>query len=137
MRIAWFSPLPPARSGIATYSAGLIPRLTPAHTIDAFSEANARDFAWMARRHSYDLVVYQLGNAPCHDFMWGYLAAHPGLVVLHDPRLHQARARALLRQERVDDHRRGFWYDHPEARPDFVEDPVAGLGGPIYYCWPM
>ena len=137
MRIAWFSPLPPARSGIATYSADLVPRLAAAHAVDCFSETTAHDFLWKARRDPYDLVVYQLGNAPCHDFMWGYLAAFPGLVVLHDARLHQARARDLLQQERFDDYRREFWYDHPEARPDFVEYAVAGLGGPIYYCWPM
>jgi glycosyltransferase involved in cell wall biosynthesis len=137
MRIAWFSPLPPARSGIATYSADLVPRLAPAHAIDAFTETNARDFVWKARRDPYDLVVYQLGNAPCHDYMWGYLAAFPGLVVLHDARLHQARARALLQDERFDDYRREFCYDHPEARRDFAEYAIAGLGGPIYYCWPM
>lgn len=137
MRIAWFSPLPPARSGIAAYSADLVPRLAPAHAIDCFSEANARDFVWNARRDPYDLVVYQLGNAPCHDYMWGYLAACPGLVVLHDARLHQARARSLLQQRRFDDYRREFWYDHPEARRDFVEYAVEGLGGPIYYLWSM
>ncbi len=137
MRIAWFSPLPPVRSGIAAYSAGLVPRLASAHAIDCFSEANARDFAWQARRDPYDLVVYQLGNAPCHDFMWGYLAAHPGLVVLHDARLHQARARALLQQKRFDDYRREFWHDHPDAARDVVEYAVEGLGGPIYYLWPM
>ena len=136
-RLAWFSPLPPARSGIAAYSADLVPRLGPSHAIDCFSEATARDFVWKARRDPYDLVVYQLGNAPCHDYMWGYLAAFPGLVVLHDARLHHARARDLLQQERFDDYRREFWYDHPEAHRDFVEYAVAGLGGPIYYCWPM
>jgi glycosyltransferase involved in cell wall biosynthesis len=137
MRIAWFSPLPPARSGIATYSADLVQRLAPVHAIDCFSEANARDFVWRVRRDPYDLVVYQLGNAPCHDYMWAYLAAYPGLVVLHDARLHQSRARSLLQQGRFDDYRREFWYDHPDARRDFAEYAIEGLGGPIYYCWPM
>ena len=137
MRIAWFSPLPPARSGISTYSADLVPRLVSAHAIDCFSEANARDFIGKALDDPYDLVVYQLGNAPCHDYIWAYLAAYPGLVVLHDARLHQSRARSLLQQERFDDYRREFWYDHPDARRDVVEYAVEGLGGPIYYCWPM
>src|SRR5476649_1444963 len=137
MRIAWFSPLPPARSGIAPYSADLVPRLAPAHVVDTFSEANARDFVWRARRDPYDLVVYQLGNAPCHDYMWAYLAAYPGLVVLHDARLHHARARSLLHQRRFDDYRREFRYDHPDATPDFAEYAVEGLGGPIYYFWTM
>jgi glycosyltransferase involved in cell wall biosynthesis len=43
----------------------------------------------------------------------------------------------LLKQERFDDYRREFWYDHPDAPRDFVEYAVAGLGGPIYYCWSM
>ena len=137
MRLAWFSPLPPTRSGIAAYSAELVPRLAATHVIDCFSDANAGDFLWKAKRDPYGLVVYQLGNAPCHDFMWGYMAAYPGLVVLHDARLHQARAHDLLKQERFGDYRREFWYDHPGVRRDFVEYAVAGLGGPIYYCWPM
>jgi glycosyltransferase involved in cell wall biosynthesis len=137
MRVAWFSPLPPVRSGIATYSAELIPRLSAAHAVDVFDPSIAHDFVWKDRRHPYDLVVYQLGNAPCHDYMWAYLAAYPGLVVLHDARLHQARARHLLNQRRFDDYRREFAYDHPDAGADFAEYAVNGLGGPIYYFWSM
>jgi glycosyltransferase involved in cell wall biosynthesis len=137
MRIAWFSPLPPVRSGIAAYSAELIPHLATSGVIDCFTESNAHDFVWKARRHPYDLVVYQLGNAPCHDYMWAYLAAYPGLVVLHDARLHHARARSLLSQGRFDDYRREFHYDHPDATPGFTEYAVEGLGGSIYYFWSM
>jgi glycosyltransferase involved in cell wall biosynthesis len=137
VRIAWFSPLPPTRSGIAAYSAEVVARLSATHAIDCFTEANAGNFVWLSQRTPYDLVVYQLGNAPYHDFMWGYMAAYPGLVVLHDARLHHARARTLLAQGRDDDYRREFWYDHPDAQRDFAEYAVAGLGGPIYYCWPM
>jgi glycosyltransferase involved in cell wall biosynthesis len=137
MRVAWFSPLPPVRSGISAYSAELLPRLEGSHAIERFAEADAHQFVWKARREPYDLVVYQLGNAPCHDYMWAYLAAYPGLVVLHDARLHQARARSLLSQRRFDDYRREFRYDHPDATPDVAEYAVEGLGGPIYYFWSM
>src|SRR5262245_63232662 len=137
MRIAWFSPFPPVRSGISAYSVELIPALGDSFVIDSYPESAAHDFVWRQRRESYDLVVYQLGNAPCHDYMWAYLARYPGLVVLHDPRLHHARARHLLHERRVDDYRREFWYDHPHASRDFVEYAVEGLGGPIYYQWSM
>jgi len=146
MRVAWFSPLPPVTSGIASVNAALLPRLDAELVIDRFADTPARcaarvfdahDFVWMARRAPYDLIVYQLGNASCHDYMWAYLAAYPGLVVLHDPRLHHARARQLLQQQRADDYRAEFWYDHPDAVRDFVEYAVAGLGGPIYYSWSM
>ncbi|HEX4521903.1 MAG TPA: glycosyltransferase family 4 protein [Casimicrobiaceae bacterium] len=137
MRIAWLSPFPPTRSGIAVYSADVVPRLEATHEIDRFPESRASEFAWRARRDPYDLVVYQMGNAPCHDYMWAYLAAHPGLVVLHDARLHQARARSLLQQRRHDDYRNEFRYDHPDAPLDVAEFAVEGLGGPLYYFWSM
>jgi glycosyltransferase involved in cell wall biosynthesis len=159
MRLAWFSPLPPVRSGIATYSAELLPRLAECHEIDCYVDRSgdrvagnlqsvartggcgrvfdAHDFLWRQRRNPYDLVVYHLGNAPCHDYMWAYLASYPGLVVLHDARLHHARARSLLNQHRFDDYRHEFWFDHPGAVRDFVEYAVEGLGGPIYYFWSM
>jgi len=35
-----------------------------------------------------DLIIYQMGNSPAHDFMAPYLHAYPGLVVLHDLSLH-------------------------------------------------
>jgi glycosyltransferase involved in cell wall biosynthesis len=137
MRIAWFSPLPPVRSGVAAYSAELLPRLRETHVIDTYPEESAHDFVWRARQEPYDLVVYQLGNAPCHDYMWAYLAPYPGLVVLHDARLHQARARRLLNDRRFDDYRRELHYDHPDLNPDVAEYAIEGLGGPIYYFWSM
>jgi glycosyltransferase involved in cell wall biosynthesis len=137
VRLAWFSPFPPERSGIAAYSAELLPLLGAGHTIDRMPELGAHDFVWKHRRNPYDLVVYQLGNAPCHDYMWAYLAAFPGLVVLHDARLHHARARRLLNDRRFDDYRREFAYDHPDTRPDVAEYAVEGLRGSIYYFWSM
>ena len=120
LRLAWFSPLPPARSGVASYTAELVPLLRHELAIDCFPESRAHDFIWQHRRAPYDLVVYQLGNAPFHDYMWPYLVAYPGLVVLHDPRLHHARARLLLSQKRFDSYRHEFWFDHPDATRDFV-----------------
>lgn len=144
MRVAWFSPLPPVRSGIAAYSAELLPRLAGAARIDCFIEGagngfafDAHEFIWKHQRDPYDLIVYQLGNAPCHDYMWAYLARFPGLVVLHDARLHHARARHLLKHARADDYRAEFRYDHPDAVQDFVEYAVEGLSGSIYYFWSM
>jgi glycosyltransferase involved in cell wall biosynthesis len=152
VRVAWFSPLPPNPSGIASYSAELLPLLDASDglLIDRFvdrdgmapsaSGANvfdAHDFVWKQGLHPYDLVVYQLGNARWHDYMWAYLAAYPGLVVLHDTRLHHARARHLLRERRHDDYRREFRFNHPDAPPGIEEYAVEGLSGSIYYFWPM
>src|SRR5436190_20372841 len=110
-RLAWFGPLPPVRSGIATYSGELLPLLAAEHEIDLFVDGppsafespherlelfDAHDFIWKHRARPYDLIVYQLGNATCHDYMWAYLVRYPGIVVLHDGQLHHARGRMLL-----------------------------------------
>jgi len=99
----------------------------------------AYDFIWKDRERPYDLVVYQLGNARCHDYMWAYMARYPGLVVLHDGQLHHARGRMLLQQwqPRQDDYRREFWFNHPDARRDAAELGVAGLLGSLTYLWSM
>ena len=156
MRIAWFSPLPPHRSGIAAYSAELLPRLRH-HEIDAFVDDGADapgvagtmsvagvtlrgtyDFPWRHATRPYGAVVYQLGNQTCHDYMWPYMVRYPGLVVLHDAQLHQARALGLLaRRRRSDDYRAEFSFSHPEADPDIAEIFVSGLGGALAYQWPM
>ncbi len=177
MRLAWFSPLPPDRSGIAAYSVELLVLLSRGHEIDAFVEMplaisgdlppalepalapdspetlarrrgpdlgprvhvlDAHEFAGRQARHPYDLVIYQLGNDLCHDFMWPYMVRYPGLVVVHDGQLHQARAKALTwKAPRADDYRAEFAYSHPGA-PDGVADlVVAGLGKGILHLWPM
>jgi len=153
-RIAWFTPPPPSRSGIAQYNWELLPFLARHHQIDLFVDVrpedsstpddgirlfNAYDFIWRERERAYDLVVYQLGNAPCHDFMWAYLTRYPGLVVLHDGQLHHARGRMLLQQwkPRQDDYREEFWFNHPLAKKDIAELGAVGLLGSLTYFWPM
>jgi glycosyltransferase involved in cell wall biosynthesis len=98
---------------------------------------DAHDFVWRNRRRPYDLTVFQMGNAPCHDYMWAYLVRYPGLVVLHDGQLHHARARLLLQNKRPDDYRREFRYNHPDVPPDVAELGVAGLLGSLTHVLPM
>jgi glycosyltransferase involved in cell wall biosynthesis len=153
-RLAWFTPLPPAKSGISRYNWELLPALAAAHQIDVFVDGSpgafrtpdkriavlgAHDFIWKHHREPYDLVVYQLGNAPYHDYMWSYLTRYPGLVILHDGQLHHARGRMLLQRwkPRQDDYRREFWFNHPDANRDVGELGINGLLGSLTYLWPM
>jgi len=155
MRIAWFSPLPPNRSGIAAYSADVLPRMAR-HDVEAFVDdsegqgAAARiaavdgvtvrgafDFPWRHARQPFDAIVYHVGNEACHDYLWPYMVRYPGLVVLHDGQLHQARAQALIRQRREADFRAEFSYCYPDASPLLADLVVAGLGGTLCYFWPM
>jgi glycosyltransferase involved in cell wall biosynthesis len=138
VRIAWFSPLPPVRTGIAAGSAELLPALRArGYTIDAYPAEAAHDFVWRHSREPYDLIVYQFGNSSHHDYEWAYALRYPGLVVLHDTHLHHARAAFLLREGRIAEYRSEFRWNHPEVSPDAAELAIAGFDSAMYYEWPM
>ena len=140
MRLAWFSPLPPSASGIAAYSAEILPLIAArGFEIDTYTALNAHEFVWRHRRTPYHLTVYQLGNATCHDFMWAYLFRYPGLVVLHDLQLHQARALYLTKRwhPRIDDYMAEVRANHPDAPADLPYLVLARMADRMYQHWPL
>ena len=78
MKIAYFSPMPPAKTGIATYSSHLVPELAARCELTVFSPgvsnwqapSNCRIVDFKANPFAlkslgdYDQVVYHLGNNP-------------------------------------------------------------------------
>ena len=83
MKVAYFSPLPPERSGIADYSALLLPEL--ARRVDLHVQRRGR------RRppRDADVCLYHVGNnAEAHGWIVEALRARPGVVVLHEFVLH-------------------------------------------------
>lgn len=93
MRVAFFSPMPPVRSGIADYSAALVEHLRPLVDIETFGHAAA---GFDARR--YDALLYQLGNNPHHTFVYEAATAYPGVIVLHEANLHHLIADLTIRR---------------------------------------
>jgi glycosyltransferase involved in cell wall biosynthesis len=104
MRVAYYSPLPPMRSGIADYSAELLPHLAEHCEIELIVDEGSRPEPELARRlpvHGhralpgllergrFDAVLYQLGNnRDYHAAIYRSLFDHPGVVVLHEAVLH-------------------------------------------------
>ncbi len=83
MRVAYYSPLPPSRSGIADYSALLLPAL--AERLDVVVARPGR----FRRPPSADLCLYHVGNDPAeHGWIVEALRRRPGVVVLHEFVLH-------------------------------------------------
>jgi glycosyltransferase involved in cell wall biosynthesis len=137
-RIAWFTPLAPVRSGISSYSAEILPAIRETHDVDVYDEPAAHGFVPANLIAPYDLVVYQMGNASCHDYMWPYLLRHPGLLVLHDAQLHQSRALALLaRRWRPFDYQAEFVYSHPDAPIEVSNFVIKGACRTLFGLWPM
>ena len=82
-KVAYYSPLPPSRSGIADYSALLLPALESGST----SSSHAR--AASAAPPKADVALYHVGNDPDeHGWIVDALRRRPGVVVLHEFVLH-------------------------------------------------
>jgi glycosyltransferase involved in cell wall biosynthesis len=102
MRIAYFSPLPPQRSGIADYSEELLPFLARDLEVECFSERAGEALsasrtglpihqieAFSQMQERFDLALYHLGNNPdYHATIFHQLMRKPGVVVLHEYMLH-------------------------------------------------
>jgi glycosyltransferase involved in cell wall biosynthesis len=83
VKIAYFSPMPPETSGIADYSAFLVPALRRHLDVVVARRGTKRP------RRGVDLPVYHMGNNPdAHGWILDALRRVPGAVVLHDFVLH-------------------------------------------------
>lgn len=96
-KLAFVSPLPPEQTGIADYSAELLPALAEYYDIEVvvaqnrvddrrvIRHAKVRDVSWL-RQHAeeMDRVLYHFGNSPFHQHMFPLLREIPGTVALHD-----------------------------------------------------
>ena len=83
MRVAYFSPMPPEQSGIADYSALLLPALGERLDVTVVRRGRRR-----APRGT-DVSLYHVGNNPdAHAWIVDALRREPGVVVLHDFVLH-------------------------------------------------
>ncbi len=83
MKVAYYSPLPPSRSGIADYSALLLPALEESIDVEVVQPGRFR------RAPKADVALYHVGNDPeAHGWIVEALRRRPGVVVLHELVLH-------------------------------------------------
>jgi glycosyltransferase involved in cell wall biosynthesis len=81
VKVAYYSPMPPERSGIADYSAHLLPALR--ERLEVVVAQRRR------RAPKADVALYHVGNNPdAHGWIVDALRKKPGVVVLHDFVLH-------------------------------------------------
>ena len=96
-KLAYVSPLPPLQTGVADYSAELLPELEKYYQIDVIVEQDhvsdvwinenctIHDSQWLAENaNEYDHVLYHMGNSHFHLYIIDLLEIIPGITVLHD-----------------------------------------------------
>jgi len=71
MTVGFFSPLPPAATGVADYSSTLLPLLRSCGTVEIAPE-------------NCDVALYHVGNNTLHRDIYQRALAQPGIVMLHD-----------------------------------------------------
>ena len=129
MKLGFFSPLPPARTGVADYSASLLRALRgagprPANEIEVSA-------------HDADLNLYHLGNNQLHREIYQQALEKPGIVVLHDAVLHHFFLGSLPEQEYIAE----FTYNYGTWSEDLARDLWRGrarsAGDPQYFRYPM
>jgi glycosyltransferase involved in cell wall biosynthesis len=124
VRVGYYAPLPPARTGVADYAAALLAALRRHGSV----EPHARNA---------DVALYHLGNNQLHRHIYRRALAQPGVVVLHDAVLHHFFLGSLDRAAYIDE----FVYNYGAWHRALAEDlwrTRAGSGfSPRYFDYPM
>ncbi len=85
--------MPPSKSGIADYSEALAAEMAKRVSLAIFDGAEAS-----LETSAHDVILYQIGNNPCHGFAYESALRHPGVVVMHEANLHHLVADLTIRR---------------------------------------
>jgi len=129
MRVAFFSPLPPSKSGIADYSETLLSHLAPLVELKTFTAAGDPGDA--------DIALYQVGNNGYHGFVYETALRYPGVVVMHEANLHHLIADITIKRGDWDAYLREVEHDGGAEALSYARRVKALEVGPDYEGVPM
>ncbi|MBI3209785.1 MAG: glycosyltransferase [Candidatus Solibacter usitatus] len=123
MKVGYYAPLPPVRSGVADYAADLLAAL--------------RQHCEPVPNGGGDTALYQLGNNQMHHVIFQRALAEPGVILLHDANLHHYHLGALNEARYVSEFVKqyGTWFEdyaamlwrgraHSASDPRYFEYPL-------------
>lgn len=126
MILRFHSPLPPAHTGVADYSATLLPELSRLAQVVVNPTGP-----------SPGLDLYHIGNNGFHYTAYQQALAQPGVIVLHDAVLQHFFLGHLSREAYIDE----FIYNYGEWYRPFAaglwEDRDKASSDARYFEWPM
>jgi len=149
-KIAYVSPMPPQRSGIANYSKLLLPYLAQYCSIDVFTNGidskedvegieNAYSIsALQGRNNQYDCIIYHLGNnSEFHKDIYDLAWRIPGIIVLHDYNLHPFLQQGYLMQGEKGIYKQALIEGYGEVGENHYRSVKAGTDEPDIWKFPM
>jgi len=117
MKVAMYTPMPPARTGVAHYASILIPELRK-HVDLAVNPVT---------RQRGNPSIYQLGNNPSHEFAYAEAMRQPGVIVLHDIVLHPLTVRMTLARGDAEGYTEPMRANHGEMGAACARGRIIGL----------
>jgi glycosyltransferase involved in cell wall biosynthesis len=130
MEVAYFSPLPPERSGVADYSALLLPALRRRLPVRVVRRGHRADGS--------SVCLYHLGNDPnAHGWIVDALERRPGVVVLHEVALHELFASLALARGEVERYLDAVEREGGAAARRLARLSLAGLAPPLWETRPL
>ncbi len=124
MKLGFFSPMPPSRTGVADYSAALLRALAPLCNV----ELNAA--------HA-DVCLYHIGNNQLHREIYRRALETPGVAVLHDAVFHHFFLGSLSEPDYIAE----FTYNYGAWSEDLARDlwrrRAHSAADPEYFRYPM
>src|SRR5438477_11723580 len=124
MKVGFFSPLPPAATGVADYSAALLALLRSFGTVEITPE-------------TCDVALYHVGNNALHRDIYQRALTHPGVVVLHDAVLQHLLLGILSSHEYIEE----FVYNYGESARELGcqlwEQRARSGADARYFAYPM
>ena len=152
MRIAYFSPLNPIKSGVSDYSEELLEYLSGYGIIDLFVDDYQPSASWLYDcfniesyrtilenngGNDYDINIYHMGNNENHSYIYSMLLQRPGLVVLHEPMLHHFVFSQTVGNNDVRGYLRELDYCYKAERPGIVKSTLEDRDESSWYDYPM
>lgn len=150
LRVAYFSPLPPARTGIADYSRELLPYLTEYLDLTLFVPDPDRvdpEFSpqysiqpvsrYPEQRWRFDMSLYQMGNSDHHEEMYQMFRRYPGVLVLHDYFVHTFIADRTVGKGEFAAYVREMGYSRGLSGTELAAKILAGSAEHPEFEWPL
>ena len=124
MTVGFYSPLPPARSGVADYASALLAELRRCGHVEVAPER-------------CDIALYHLGNNALHAGIYRRALQQPGVAALHDAVLHHFLLGQLDERAYVEE----FVYNYGEWNRGLAQELWRGRAAsgsdPRYFEFPM
>ena len=124
MTVGFYSPLPPARTGVADYAAALLAELRKGGSVEI---APAR----------CDLALYHTGNNRLHAEIYRRALETPGVAVLHDAVLHHFLLGQLDEAAYIDEFVYNYGEWHRGLARELWRARASSASDPRYFHYPM